>query len=170
MAPQSVDPMSKLAYVLPTMQLGVIPAEPSAEATEPEADIASLSLSDDPSPSSSNSAALSAGIDASVLHTDSEIDAEEEAEFETLPETPFGHIFVVGDSADAFGAIKAGHTAYWQAEVAARNILRLVSREESEPDEQEKELELESYMPGLPAIKVSLGIVSVFLHYVFRHL
>jgi apoptosis-inducing factor 2 len=33
---------------------------------------------------------------------------------EDLSDTPYPHIFVVGDSADAFGAIQAGHTAWFQ--------------------------------------------------------
>lgn len=85
------------------------------------------------------------------------------------------HVFVIGDAADAFGAINAGHCAYaqvrfissssnawmWmltrvlcgvQGEVAARNIVRLVKRAEGGKLE-----ELEKYVPGPPAIKVSLG-------------
>ncbi|KAG8683613.1 hypothetical protein FRC11_013306 [Ceratobasidium sp. 423] len=33
------------------------------------------------------------------------------------------HIYAIGDAADAFGAIKAGHTAHGQAEIAAKNII-----------------------------------------------
>ncbi|CAE6431367.1 unnamed protein product [Rhizoctonia solani] len=57
------------------------------------------------------------------------------------------HIYAIGDAADAFGAIKAGHTAHWQAEVAAKNILATIR---SEP--------LTSYEPGPPAIKITLGL------------
>ena len=64
---------------------------------------------------------------------------------------PFPHIFAIGDSADAFDAIKAGHTAYYQGEVAARNIASLI-RGETVP--------LAHYTPGAPAIKVSVGLVS----------
>lgn len=67
----------------------------------------------------------------------------------TTPTYP--NIFVVGDSADAFDAIQAGHTAYYQSIVAAKNIIKL-AKNEGEP--------LEEYTPGLPAIKVSLGLVS----------
>ncbi|PBK68507.1 FAD/NAD(P)-binding domain-containing protein [Armillaria solidipes] len=63
--------------------------------------------------------------------------------------THYPHIFAIGDAADAFGAIKAGHNAYFQGEVAARNVLRLIN-DSDEP--------LELYTPGLPAIKVSLGL------------
>lgn len=57
------------------------------------------------------------------------------------------HIYAIGDAADAFGAINAGHTAHWQAEVAAKNILATIR---SEP--------LTSYEPGPPAIKITLGL------------
>ncbi|KAI6131118.1 hypothetical protein EDD16DRAFT_1469828 [Pisolithus croceorrhizus] len=82
--------------------------------------------------------------------------------------TIYPHIFAVGDAADAFGALQAGHTAYYQAEVAARNVVRLVKRQarrcgslswsEGDGEETEGEEELEEYTPGLPMIKVSLGL------------
>ncbi|KAG8718639.1 hypothetical protein FRC11_003521, partial [Ceratobasidium sp. 423] len=61
--------------------------------------------------------------------------------------TTMPHIYAIGDAADAFGAIKAGHTAHWQAEVASKNILASIS---SQP--------LTSYEPGPPAIKLTLGL------------
>lgn len=64
------------------------------------------------------------------------------------------HIFAIGDCAET-GAIQAGHTAYWQAEVAARNLCRLIERQEGRGKET-----LESYKPGLPCIKLTLGLVS----------
>ena len=64
------------------------------------------------------------------------------------------HVFVVGDAADAFGAINAGHNAFFQGEVAAHNVLKLVKGEGS------GEGALKKYAPGAPAIKVSLGLVS----------
>ncbi|KDQ22877.1 hypothetical protein PLEOSDRAFT_1050631 [Pleurotus ostreatus PC15] len=67
----------------------------------------------------------------------------------TVGNTPYPHIFAVGDAADAFGAIQAGHTAYAQAELAGKNILQLIDG---------KDHELESYKPGPPGIKVSLGL------------
>ncbi|KAJ7788844.1 hypothetical protein B0H13DRAFT_2299141, partial [Mycena leptocephala] len=42
--------------------------------------------------------------------------------------TPYPHIFAIGDAADAFGALPAGHNAWAQGEVAGRNVLRLISR------------------------------------------
>ncbi|QRW10316.1 apoptosis-inducing factor 2 [Ceratobasidium sp. AG-Ba] len=59
------------------------------------------------------------------------------------------HIFAIGDAADAFGAIKAGHTAWFQGEVAAKNILSLIKSKSSQ---------LEKYKPGSPSIKVTLGM------------
>jgi NADH dehydrogenase FAD-containing subunit len=90
------------------------------------------------------------------------------------------NIFVVGDTADAFGALQAGHTAWAQAEVAVRNIARLVEAEkpvklrrkmdvEQTRWEEAKvpvEEELEKYTPPPPAIKVSLGLVSRTVAYV----
>ncbi|GAK67636.1 iron uptake cluster protein [Moesziomyces antarcticus] len=62
-------------------------------------------------------------------------------------------VFVIGDAADAFGAINAGHTAWDQAEMAAKNILALISIKQGQ-----EAVELQEYKPTPPAIKVSLGI------------
>lgn len=64
------------------------------------------------------------------------------------------HIFVIGDAADAFGALKAGHVAWEQAEFACRNILKLIRGGEEE---------LDQYSPPQVAIKVSLGLVRFLL-------
>ncbi|KIY44453.1 hypothetical protein FISHEDRAFT_51579 [Fistulina hepatica ATCC 64428] len=69
--------------------------------------------------------------------------------------SPYPHIFVVGDSADAFGAMKAGHTAWSQAGLACHNILKLISAEESADVDA---VELEEYQTQPPQIKVSLGL------------
>lgn len=88
-------------------------------------------------------------------------DGQEQDEEEEDPNysVPHPHIFAIGDAADAFGAINAGHTAYLQGEVAARNILKMV--EAREEGRELKVEDLERYKPGLPAIKVSLGLVSL---------
>ncbi|KAJ4465078.1 hypothetical protein J3R30DRAFT_3317514 [Lentinula aciculospora] len=126
-----INPHDNLAHVLRTMQLGILSVPCDAEESETEI-------------------------------------------------TPYPNIFVIGDAADAFGAIPAGHAAYYQGEVAARNILRLIScsskclgleeclnRERHGRDGEDflkKECEewepLEHYAPGLPAIKVSLGLTK----------
>ncbi|KAI8977726.1 FAD/NAD-P-binding domain-containing protein [Trametes punicea] len=96
---------------------------------------------------------------------------EEEGEEEPEPEPPVeedpctrvaaAHIFAIGDAADAFGAVNAGHNAFFQGEVAARNILKLIRRAEGESGvEDDSDLELEKYVPGPPAIKVSLGLTK----------
>jgi len=65
------------------------------------------------------------------------------------------HVFAIGDCAET-GAIQAGHTAYWQAEVAARNVCRLIEKQEGRAKDT-----LESYKPGAPCIKLTLGLVSL---------
>ena len=134
----SIDPETKLAYVLPTMQLGIRPSTDGiAEALE--------------------QVALNAEYAESMSDlSESELELEGEGELES---TPFPNIFVIGDSADAFGAIKAGHNAYFQAEVAARNIIAL-----TEAEVEGREPELTMYKPGPPGIKVSLGLVSRNIH------
>lgn len=82
------------------------------------------------------------------------------------------HLFVVGDCADTT-AIQAGHVAYYQAQVAAANIVKLIAREEGkegeESDGEAKSAEyagaLELYTPSAPIIKVTLGSVSSFFPY-----
>ena len=95
---------------------------------------------------------------------DSELGDDEESFSTTEPEesTPYPHIFAIGDAADAFGSIKAGHCAYFQGEVAARNVLKLAERDEAleRGEELPEAVDLEHYQPHPPAIKVSLGRVS----------
>lgn len=75
------------------------------------------------------------------------------------------HVFVIGDAADAFGAVNAGHNAFFQGEVAARNIVALAGRAEAEAGcvADMDAPALQKYTPGAPAIKVSLGLVSLSL-------
>ncbi|KAF9030951.1 FAD/NAD(P)-binding domain-containing protein [Hymenopellis radicata] len=123
MDPLTVNPEDGLARVLKTMQLSIQPRSRDVEELEDQLDNTTLA----------------------------ESKSQPKESTEAPPTTPYPHIFVVGDCADAFGAIQAGHTAYYQTEVAARNILKLV-RGEGEP--------LDDYTPSLPAIKVSLGITK----------
>lgn len=98
--------------------------------------------------------------------------SQEGEEHEERPkESQFPHIFAIGDSADAFGAIKAGHTAYYQVrlimfgrlrdsrgkqgEVAAMNIAKLITNGQGAA--------LDQYTPGPPAIKISVGLVSTLM-------
>ncbi|KAG1729446.1 hypothetical protein EDB19DRAFT_1938550, partial [Suillus lakei] len=91
-----------------------------------------------------------------------DFEADNDDDSDPCQETLYPNIFIVGDAADAFDAIKAGHTAYYQAEVAARNILRLIHRDEKAgvATEDDPDPELEEYAPGPPAIKVSLGMTK----------
>lgn len=44
---------------------------------------------------------------------------------ETVLETPYPNMFVIGDAADAFGAIPAGHTAYYQVRSSRSSFVLL---------------------------------------------
>lgn len=76
------------------------------------------------------------------------------------------NLFAVGDCIDGFGAIKAGHTAWNQATVAANNIVKIIkAREEAAASSTSEstastlgEIELEEYKPSKPMISVSLGL------------
>ncbi|KAJ7100583.1 hypothetical protein C8R43DRAFT_247667 [Mycena crocata] len=150
---RTVDSGTALAHVLRTMQLGMLPSSPPT----PASSVPSSSSSADSGDITSLEEALARialQAEASVADDDTSEDAEET--------TPYPHIFVVGDAADAFGAVPAGHNAYYQAEVAARNLLRLVRVESGTAATGEArgadDDELEWYTPGPPAIKVSLGL------------
>jgi len=106
-----------------------------------------------PIPAKSNPCVNSCMADL-VAHQLNVLDLSEEE----IEPTPYERIFVVGDAADAFGAIKAGYNAYYQAEIAARNILRLVSNSTPSSD-----VKLEEYEPSVPMIKVSIGLVSSYV-------
>ncbi|KAI0367108.1 FAD/NAD(P)-binding domain-containing protein [Pilatotrama ljubarskyi] len=153
------------------------------------------------SPRASESTVLSSqGERPEELEGEEQEEEEEEPEPEPVEEDPHTrvaaeHIFAIGDAADAFGAVNAGHNAFFQGEVAARNILKLIKRSEREStessrpqpqphpqppsqgeeassadansessapaaEEEDLELELEKYVPGAPAIKVSLGLTK----------
>ncbi|KAJ7482678.1 FAD/NAD-P-binding domain-containing protein [Mycena latifolia] len=138
--------------------------------------LATLTLSDSSSPS-----ALLSASSASPTVPEHDVDLEPGAEEEDI-HTPYPHLFAIGDAAAAFGAVPAGHNAYWQAGVAGRNVLRLIRRDErraraprdgaaqmggedgtargGEDGGEEKDEDLEQYMPGPPAIKVSLGLTK----------
>jgi len=175
MDPDAVVQETGLASVLRTMQLYVPPPAPESPQVQADADnilhrLQNMSLcarettgdsessSDAEVPSTPPSPrTLCSPYSLSPLSsTDSLVDSE------SSHETLYPNIFVVGDAADAFDAIKAGHTAYYQAQVAARNILRLIHQEEKIGFEAGENLdsELEEYTPGPPAIKVSLGLTK----------
>ncbi|KAH9910702.1 uncharacterized protein BXZ73DRAFT_83259 [Epithele typhae] len=92
------------------------------------------------------------------------------------------HIFAIGDAADAFGVVNVGHNAFFQGEVAAWNVIRLIKRAEREEraeaevasrevvesvgqdwegekeEAEAHEEKTEKYTPGAQAIKVSLSL------------
>ena len=74
----------------------------------------------------------------SAVEDEAQEDDEPQIEIEEDPSTRVAaeHVFAIGDAADAFGAINAGHNAFNQGEAAARNILRLVRRGEVEAAER----------------------------------
>lgn len=65
------------------------------------------------------------------------------------------HIFACGDCAES-GAIQAGHTAYWQGQQAAENIVKMIAIKDGLAEGP-----LGEYKPSHPAIKVTLGRVSL---------
>ncbi|KAF8180332.1 hypothetical protein K438DRAFT_1725596 [Mycena galopus ATCC 62051] len=142
--PRTVDPSTGLARVGRTMQLALVPPPPSpALAPAPLASSAppTAAASSPPSPAAPAASTTAEGGDVP--------EPDEDAAFTT----PYPHIFVIGDAADAFGAVPAGHNAYYQAEVAGRNVLALIAASSLELGAR-----LERYTPGPPAIKVSLGL------------
>jgi NADH dehydrogenase FAD-containing subunit len=64
------------------------------------------------------------------------------------------HIFACGDCAES-GAIQAGHTAYWQGQQAAENVVKMIALKAGLAEGP-----LGEYKPTHPAIKVTLGRVS----------
>ncbi|KAJ3718165.1 hypothetical protein C8R42DRAFT_629344 [Lentinula raphanica] len=191
MDPRCVNSHDGLAHVLRTMQLGTIPTtrihrrSDSSSSTstsnsmppleEELADVlAQVNLTNNVD---SNSEASTSSIhDETAKDDESESVSDEMLAEEEAETTPYPNIFVAGDSADAFGAIPAGHTAYYQGEVAARNVLRLIQRSESRSSHSQAQAQdsedgifseeidldgpLEHYTPGLPAIKISLGLTK----------
>ncbi|PWN38405.1 FAD/NAD(P)-binding domain-containing protein, partial [Meira miltonrushii] len=70
------------------------------------------------------------------------------------PNPELQHIFVIGDAADAYGALNAGHTAFSQGHVAAENIAKLVYDQEIPGFPQP----LQAYEVESHKIKVSVGL------------
>lgn len=150
LCPSAISPATKRIRVLPTLQVS---ADPNTEKHTLER-LAALSLRATPpaSPTATNHPLPSTTTPADATSSTSETD---EGAAEDRPD--LSHIFAIGDCADT-GAIQAGHTAYWMGEVAARNILRLVAKDEGREDEK-----LEVYKYGKPAIKVTLGMVDAVI-------
>ncbi|ORX40015.1 hypothetical protein BD324DRAFT_615943 [Kockovaella imperatae] len=137
LSPSSISPTTGRIRVTPHLQVSPRPTRPVTSRANTLDRLSNITLRPvpPPSPPSSSGSARPSGEFADVFE-------EEE----------LGHIFAIGDCAET-SAIQAGHTAYWMGEVAARNILRLIRRDEGGEEE-----ELEVYKPGVPAIKVTLGL------------
>lgn len=132
MDPATVDAATGLIRVCKTLQVS---STPRAAAHSPVA--------------ASITAALA---DVSIAADTAAQEAVPKAE-DSAPAYP--HIFAIGDAADAFDAIPAGHNAYAQGELAAKNIVRLIENATSDGEAQA----LHEYTASPPAIKVSLGLV-----------
>lgn len=94
---------------------------------------------------------ISASTGRVRIHSTLQIDNSMPNDEDTLD---MSHIFACGDCAES-GAIQAGHTAYWQGQQAAQNIVKMIANKEvllAGP--------LGEYKPTHPAIKVTLGRVS----------
>ena len=141
LCPSAVSPTTKRIRVHPTLQVST---DPNTERHTLER-LADLSLRATPPASPSGTVhPLPQSVSDTTLPT----------ERSSITNPDLSHIFAIGDCADT-GAIQAGHTAYWMGEVAARNILRLIAKEEGRDVE-----ELEVYKYGKPAIKVTLGLTD----------
>lgn len=116
----TIDPDNKMAKVLRTLQLASVPpvleeGPPSSSSVNEEGQIevvlGKLTLTDSctESPTSDQ--------DQAPFPTAPFTTEEEEEEEEINLVTPYPHIFVIGDAADAFGALHAGHNAYFQVSV-----------------------------------------------------
>ncbi|CED85592.1 Monodehydroascorbate/ferredoxin reductase [Phaffia rhodozyma] len=72
-----------------------------------------------------------------------------------------GRLFAIGDCADSQGVIDAGYTAWQQGNIASRNILRMIRKENPEMVSSDLDLpndQLEDYELQKPAIKLTLGL------------
>lgn len=72
-----------------------------------------------------------------------------------LSPSAYPHIYVIGDAADAYGALHAGHTGWNQAEFAVGNILRQIHNDTATPPKL--------YFAGKPAIKLTTGLHSAVI-------
>ncbi|KAG8933852.1 hypothetical protein FRC02_011087 [Tulasnella sp. 418] len=156
-AAEAIHPIHKTASVLRTLQIAKVPQGTPSWIAEVETLMQKLDIGEEPA-------------ESSVVEQEPKDNSEQAA--------LFPNVFVIGDACDGFGAIKAGHVAHHQAEVAANNIIHLIKREGAENTIEDRahgscdtskannvlkgpagtqDTKLEEYKPGLPAIKISLG-------------
>ncbi|KAL7424159.1 hypothetical protein Q5752_001745 [Cryptotrichosporon argae] len=159
LAPSTISPVTSRIRVRPTLQVSQGPVRPAPSRATTVERLASLSLHASCTSSSASASSSSAPTDAASTAPTSVDPAEATV---TEPDEPdLSHMFAVGDCADT-GAIQAGHTAYYQADLAARNVLRLIdAREAADAGRPAPAEELGTYEPSFPAIKVSTGIRRV---------
>ncbi|WVR05319.1 hypothetical protein IAU60_002333 [Kwoniella sp. DSM 27419] len=148
LAPSLIIPTTNRIRVFPTLQVHPGALRPAMSRATTEERLASLSLG----------APLTPPHSAEGSASSSDVEADEEHDEHVTPD--LSHIFACGDCAET-GAIQAGHTAYYQAEVAARNIMRLVHQREAKEgnyDLVEDDEKLEEYKVSAPAIKITMGL------------
>ncbi|WWC69279.1 uncharacterized protein I206_103217 [Kwoniella pini CBS 10737] len=136
--PSVICPQSGRIRVHPTLQVHALPKK-GGSTVEDRLNNLSLSMPPTPPPSEPSS----------------RCSISEESSSKDL-----SHIFACGDCAET-GAIQAGHTAYYQSEVAARNIIRLIHQREAKESKynlEDNDKVLENYKVSHPAIKVTVGI------------
>lgn len=131
LSPLSVDNQSGLVKVTRSMQL----AEPILESYERN---------------KGNNNDVNATDNKSYKFSQRSLEATKIENLKLKP-SKLSNIFVVGDSADAFGAIKAGRYGWFQAQTASENILKLIKENDEEPS---------NYYPDKPSIKISIGLTK----------
>lgn len=119
-----------MAHVLPTLQLGVLPPPSSQAQNETTSRVAVQEIqAAKVDVESTTTKELEAALqEVALVDSETSIKAPEDnvlsphtgdvqvepADEEPLEDTPYPNIFAIGDAADAFGAIPAGHNAYSQ--------------------------------------------------------
>lgn len=142
-SPASVNPVSRLIRVLPSLQV--------MQPTQGEAAQQPFSM-------------VPPCIDCDCF-LDKKSEGMHRIVDEINPMPPhFDNIYAIGDVADAFGALNAGYQAWFMAEVAAENILRDILRVKSTKEPSYHPLApsdlipLDSFKPGPPLLKLSIGL------------
>ena len=149
LCPETISPTSGRIRVRPTMQVSNGPVRPVATRANTLEQLGALSLH---SPEPSGGGGSDADSAVTAVDSATAFDSDSAEGEKGKGKEDLSHLFAVGDCAET-GAIQAGHTAYYQAEVAARNILRLIKADEGGEVE-----DLEDYKVSVPAIKVTLGM------------
>ncbi|TIA91653.1 hypothetical protein E3P81_01923 [Wallemia ichthyophaga] len=142
LSPSSIDPATNLAKVTRSMQLANL--QRAKEGTEATTDAVTEALADTHINSHTSTNPASIDIRKSMSESDS-----------TLSPSAYPHIYVIGDAADAYGALHAGHTGWAQAEFAVGNIIRQITNDTTTSPKL--------YYAGKPAIKLTTGLHSAVI-------